>query len=757
MDNTKTQYNLLLATLLSFGLIHLNAQNSLDINNDGELNILILGSTKSIQGGGAFTPYTIAEQLNNLISGDTAINLETHIVAEDIYQSKPVLFGLGGGGTEYTWNHHSHSLVQYYYWPDGFDDRHENLKGNGAHDWDYVIIGSDPYFPSTIPGFYALGVNKIASKVMEGGAKPLLLMTWPRLANSSDIEHFESVTYRVGDKAKTALETIPAGLVWNALPNSKKDVTSSHPSPNGAFVCAASIYSHLTNQNSKDSDYKYDDEIADITQSILTEAKVEVHYQGIHNYLSPYSPCNISDQTINYNHTGTSSERGILQGLNWVFGQSPKSLQKDGTPPINFNYGRANTNFEPNKRYKINPELFDYSFGFPMQDHGNHGNTSMLYGIDKRDGGTVNDTDVGVARYMVDQNELPYGRAVPVRSLYAQMEETMPGHPAYRDSWHMHRNLDKSIAGFMYTILNGTCVLSEEPMDNNSEEWRIWMSHKIGFETAWTFMYLEGSIPECSTLVDDDGDGFSTYTDCDDSNALINPDQVEVIYNGIDEDCDPNTPDDDIDQDGYGLTEDCDDNNDQINPGQQEIPYNSLDDDCNPLTPDDDLDMDGYGMAEDCDDTNPLSNPGLPEIPYNDIDDDCDPLTLDDDLDMDGFGIEEDCDDSNPDINPDAEEIPNNGIDEDCDGSDMTSSVSNVKANMIKIYPNPAGNEVFIEGEFSLNSVKIYDILGRLRTSLNPVSTRVRINISDYETGLYLIKVENSENHYSKTYKIYKE
>ena len=76
---------------------------------------------------------------------------------------------------------------------------------------------------------------------------------------------------------------------------------------------------------------------------------------------------------------------------------------------------------------------------------------------------------------------------------------------------------------------------------------------------------------------------------------------------------------------------------------------------------------------------------------------------------------------------------------------------------MIKIYPNPVGNEVFIEGEFSLNSIKIYDILGRLRTSLNPVSTRVRINISDYETGLYWIKVENSENHYSTTYKIYKE
>lgn len=133
-----------------------------------------------------------------------------------------------------------------------------------------------------------------------------------------------------------------------------------------------------------------------------------------------------------------------------------------------------------------------------MQDHGNHGNVSMLYGIDKRSSGTTNDTDLGVAIYMIEQSELPQARAIPIRTLYAQMHEAIPGQSAYRDSWHMHRNLDKAIGAFMFTMLTGDCSLGQEPEDSNSAAWRTWMSHKIGYETAWNIMYLQGNAPKCN-------------------------------------------------------------------------------------------------------------------------------------------------------------------------------------------------------------------------------------------------------------------
>ena len=88
----------------------------------------------------------------------------------------------------------------------------------------------------------------------------------------------------------------------------------------------------------------------------------------------------------------------------------------------------------------------------------------------------------------------------------------------------------------------------------------------------------------------------------------------------------PNLPtqDVDLDQDGFVSADDCDDTNGNINPNQTEIPYNGLDDDCNAATRDDDLDQDGFVNADDCDDLNSDIYPGRLEIPDNDIDEDCD-------------------------------------------------------------------------------------------------------------------------------------
>ena len=117
---------------------------------------------------------------------------------------------------------------------------------------------------------------------------------------------------------------------------------------------------------------------------------------------------------------------------------------------------------------------------------------------------------------------------------------------------------------------------------------------------------FEGCLPPAGYVADN--------TDCDDTDAGVNPDASEVC-DGVDNDCDGLTDDDDpgvtgqatwyadADNDGYGDSAvsvlaceqpngyvadstDCDDTNAEVNPGQEEIPGNGVDDDCNPATPD---------------------------------------------------------------------------------------------------------------------------------------------------------------------------
>ena len=95
---------------------------------------------------------------------------------------------------------------------------------------------------------------------------------------------------------------------------------------------------------------------------------------------------------------------------------------------------------------------------------------------------------------------------------------------------------------------------------------------------------------------DNDADGYNDIAcggnDCNDSDPEINPGAIEFCLGIVDKDCDDlvgwGDPDCqepwDADADGYYSDEcggdDCDDLNDQVNPGQIEICGNEIDDDC---------------------------------------------------------------------------------------------------------------------------------------------------------------------------------
>ena len=509
LKSTKVLITTLFCLLSS---ILLQAQTSpVDVNGDGTLNILVIGTSNSIQNNfEEFSPNLITSELQSILSADTSISISVNVVAEDIYKMKPVITGIAGMITANR-NYYCHSLTQYYFWPDGHTARMDNLEGTNGVDWDYVVIAADPYIVSKMPGYYSLGINKIAAKINQGGAKPLLLMEW--LVNSTSINHFEEFTYRAADGSKTPIQVIPAGLAWNALPASLKDIASVHPTPNGAYLAAASIYSHIYNRSASSSQYTYNDSIADIVETTLINSIIQTHYVGNPTFISPFKNCGVSDIDLIYNHLGTSTENGILNGLQWVVAKNQKTLQFGASDPVHCNFGRSSMG--GTHLYNIDPVNFDYSFGFPLQDDASTGLVTMLYGLDKRRNTGDVETDLGTARQMLNQSELPYARNIPLRTLIAQMLEEIPGVNIYPvgDPWHLSSDVNIAIGSYMYTILTDDCTCDTMPSD--STQWRTWMAHKIGQRTAWNVMSLNEIVP-CSDFSVDAITSCVPYTWIDD-------------------------------------------------------------------------------------------------------------------------------------------------------------------------------------------------------------------------------------------------
>ena len=105
----------------------------------------------------------------------------------------------------------------------------------------------------------------------------------------------------------------------------------------------------------------------------------------------------------------------------------------------------------------------------------------------------------------------------------------------------------------------------------------------------------DGDIDEFCDCWDADGDGHYAEEcgglDCDDTDPWISPDAFEDCYDGIDNDCDGEIDEWhewcdcwDDDHDGYFAEEcggdDCDDADPGVNPGQMEMMNNGIDDDC---------------------------------------------------------------------------------------------------------------------------------------------------------------------------------
>ena len=238
---------------------------------------------------------------------------------------------------------------------------------------------------------------------------------------------------------------------------------------------------------------------------------------------------------------------------------------------------------------------------------------------------------------------------------------------------------------------------------------------------------FEGDDPgECSTGFDEDDDGL---TDCEDPDCAGSAD--------CEEDTPPvDTGPFDSDGDGFSAAEDCDDSNAEVHPNALEV-CDGIDNDCDEAI--DDLeqayldeDGDGYGselveadcdtegvsaIGGDCDDTDASRHPEAEEE-CDEIDQDCDDLvdegleytTTWPDEDGDGYGAEGeeietcappedhveqggDCDDTDANVNPDAAEVCDE-VDNDCDPSTQGSGVNFTDSSGTASTPTFDGSEM---------------------------------------------------------------
>ena len=231
--------------------------------------------------------------------------------------------------------------------------------------------------------------------------------------------------------------------------------------------------------------------------------------------------------------------------------------------------------------------------------------------------------------------------------------------------------------------------------------------------------------------------------DCNDLNSAIHPAATEGC-DGVDNDCDELTDDEDddltgapswypdADGDGYGdgsdtvlactapsgwvaSDGDCDDDDATVAPDADEV-CDGVDNDCDALTDDEDdelqgaptwyQDRDGDGYGDDDTTTTACTSPSGHVTVGGDCDDDDSSQHPGAiwflDQDGDGWGTPEDtqqaceqpagyagsasdCDDDEPAIHPGAEEVRGDGVDQDCDGVDPDAVLSDLTTGSLVI------------------------------------------------------------------------
>ncbi len=165
--------------------------------------------------------------------------------------------------------------------------------------------------------------------------------------------------------------------------------------------------------------------------------------------------------------------------------------------------------------------------------------------------------------------------------------------------------------------------------------------------------------PDANCTDRGEADATEPTGDCDDGDVAYHPGADESdCEDPNDYNCDGSVGYDDLDEDGFAACMECNDANADVNPDAVEV-CNGIDDNCDNIIDTDAVDQTTWYADADADS---YTNPDVETQA-------CEPPDY-----FAAASDEDDCDDSNATVNPGAEDIPDDGIDQNCDGVDGTDT-----------------------------------------------------------------------------------
>ena len=137
-------------------------------------------------------------------------------------------------------------------------------------EFDFVVLQEQSMTPAVNIGSFYNAVKRLDNKIRESGATPVLYATWGRKQGSGDLTAYgltaETMTWKLAAAYEHMGEThdIPVAHVglafWDIIQNDRRitlhDPDMSHPSPEGSYLAALTLFARITGIDPTTVDYE---------------------------------------------------------------------------------------------------------------------------------------------------------------------------------------------------------------------------------------------------------------------------------------------------------------------------------------------------------------------------------------------------------------------------------------------------------------------------------------------------------------------